>query len=249
MKKEPKIVKSARQQQTVGTLQCLLKKNMKKIILIFSILLLSNVLLGQENKISIGLLGSLDKYEFDFKPIIGFDHEYEINPAYSFGLTVQYNVTERIISKGGFQYSEKGYKLNYAYNFMDPGDPFIPRSTNLKVRYLSIPLFLGYYFKNREIIKLSSSIGIVSDFLINNNEKSVFEDDTERESEFLNRNLNQFLLSSQVNIGIEYHLEKKLIFIIEPYLRYGLNAVDDDIMESNSISYGGIISVNYKLKW
>ena len=221
---------------------------MRRIILILSILFISNSLIGQGNKISIGLSGSLDNYDFDFKPIIGFDHEYEINSAYSFGLNVQYNITERLFSKGGVQYSRKGYNLDYKYIFIDSGDPFIPRETNINTCNLSIPLFLGYYFKNGELIKLFSSLGIVSDFLLNNTETTVFEDDSNRESEFLNQNLNQAIFSTQLNIGFEYHVGEKLFFTIEPYLRYGFNAVDDDIMESNLISYGGILSVNYKLK-
>ena len=40
---------------------------------------------------------------------------------------------------------------------------------------------------------------------------------------------------------------ENLFFTIKPYLRYGFNKIDDEIMNSNPISYGGILSVNYKL--
>lgn len=221
---------------------------MNRIILVCSLLLFSNIINGQENKISIGFLGSFDKYDFDFKSITGFEHAYKMNSAYSFGLGFQYNISENILLKSGLQYSEKGYQLDYEFNFIDPGDPLIPRETKLKTNYLSIPIVLGYYIINGDKIKLSPAFGFVGEFLICNDETSAFGDNSERESEFLNQNLNKVLLSPQLNISFEYHIGEKIFLAMEPYLRYGFSSVYTDIIESNSISYGGIFSINYKLK-
>ncbi|MCK4661614.1 MAG: PorT family protein [Bacteroidales bacterium] len=221
---------------------------MRKIILIFGIVFTSILVSGQENKISTGLASSVDYYNmFDFKSIVGFNHKYETNSAYSIGLRFQYNINEKLSLRSGLLYSEKGYKKNYNYIFMDAGDPLIPKESNLKISYLNVPLIIGYYLINKGNIKFSSSTGIISEFLISNTEISVFEDNSERNSEFLNQNLNGILLSAQVNVGLEYHMGKNLFFTIEPYVRYGINKIDDVIMNSNPISYGGILSVNYKL--
>ena len=125
---------------------------MKRLIIISIIFLLSNFSFGQENKISIGILGSLDKFDVEFKPITGFDHKYEINSAYSFGLNVKYNLIERIFAKGVVQYSKKGYKLTYEFNFMDPGDPYIPQETTIELNYIGVALFVGYNLYNGEKI-------------------------------------------------------------------------------------------------
>jgi len=221
---------------------------MKKLIIISTFLLLSTLSFGQENKFSIGILSSFDKFDYDFKPITGFNHEYDINSAYSFGLNVKYNFAERLFAKGAILYSKRGYKLNYDYTLMEPGDPYIPRETTIKLDYIGVPLFVGYILYNGEKFKIAPSLGLVSEFLIRDNETSVFGDNSERESEFLNQNLNKFLISSQLNLAFDYHLSDKIFLSLEPYLRIGFNAIDNDIIKSNSISYGGIISINYKLK-
>ncbi|MCF8363153.1 MAG: PorT family protein [Prolixibacteraceae bacterium] len=221
---------------------------MKKLIIISTILLLSNLSFGQENKFSIGILSSFDKFDYDFKPITGFNHEYHINSAYSFGLNFKYNFAERLFTKGAIQYSKRGYKLNYDYNVMEPGDPLIPRETTIKLDYIGVPLFIGYNLYDGEKFKIAPTLGLVSELLISNNETSVFEDDSERESEFLNQNLNKFLISSQLNMAFDYHFSNKFFLSLEPFFSISINAIDNEIMESNSISYGGILSINYKLK-
>lgn len=221
---------------------------MKKLSIILIILLVSNLSFGQENKFSIGILGSFDKFDYDFKPITGFNHEYNINSAYSLGLNVKYNFAERLFAKGATQYSKRGYQLDYDYNFMDPGDPYIPRETTIKLSYIGIPIFIGYNLYNGERFKIAPSVGLVSEFLISDTETSVFEDNSERESEFLNQDLNKFLISSQLNLAFDYHFSDKIFLSLEPYVGIGFNAIDEDKIKSNSISYGGIFSINYKLK-
>ncbi len=221
---------------------------MRKLIIISTFLLLSNLSFGQENKFSIGILSSFDKFDYDFKPITGFNHEYDINSAYSLGLNGKYNFADRHFAKGAIQYSKRGYRLNYDFNIMESGDPAIPRETTIKLDYIGVPLFIGYNLYNGEKFKISPSLGLVSEFLISDNETSVFENNSERESEFLNQDLNKFLISSQVNLAFDYHFSNKIFLSLEPYFRIGFNAIDEDRIESSSISYGGIISINYKLK-
>ena len=221
---------------------------MKKLIIISTFLLLSILSFGQENKFSIGILSSLDKFDYDFKPITGFNHVYDINSAYSLGLNGKYNFAERLLAKGAIQYSKRGYKLNYDFNIMEPGDPAIPKETTIKLDYIGVPLFIGYNLYNGEKFKIAPSLGLVSEFLICDNETSIFENNSERESEFLNQNLNKFLISSQLNLAFDYHFSDKIFLSLEPYLRIGFNAIDEDRIESSSISYGGIISINYKIK-
>lgn len=219
---------------------------MKRLITLSIILLLSNFSFGQENKISIGILGSLDK--FDLNPKASFNTNYEINPAYSFGLNLKYKFSERLFTKGAIQYSKRGYELDYEFNLMDPGDPNIPRETTIQLNYIGIPLFIGYNLYNGEKFKIAPSLGLVSELLINDNESSIFEDDSERESEILSQNLDKIIFSSQLNLSLDYHFSDIIFLSLEPYLRFGFNENENDFVKSNSISYGGILSINYKLK-
>jgi hypothetical protein len=202
---------------------------------------------GQEKIATIGVNGSIDYLNVDFKPITGFNHKYEMNQSFSFGLRFQYNISERLSLRSGMTYSVKGYKLNYKFILMDSGDPVIPRESKLNIAYLGIPVMAGYSIINNERFKLSPSFGLINEILISNNETSIFEDNKEGESQFLNQNLNKFLLSVQINLGLEYHIGKKIFFGLEPYLRYGFNKFDNEIMISNPVTYGGVLSINYKL--
>lgn len=219
---------------------------MNRLILISIILLTSNIAFGQEHKISIGFLTSMDKFEL--KPIAGFNTNHELNPAYSFGLNLKYNFSERLFTKGIIQYSKRGYELNYEFNFTDPGDPYIPRETTFELNYIGIPLFIGYNLYHGEKFKIAPSLGLVNELLVNDYETSVFEDDSERESKMLSQNLDKFLISSQLNLSLDYYLSDMIFLSLEPYLRIGFTEIENDFVKSNPISYGGILSINYNLK-
>lgn len=220
---------------------------MKKTFIIISILFISYLSFGQKNEFYVGVLGSVDNYNFDVQPsfVSALD-----NYAYSYGISTQYNFKKRLFLKGSFQYSRKEFQLDYNFYTVEPGppDPLIPNITNLNTSYLSIPFLIGYYIQNGEKIKTSISCGIVSEFLLTEKETSVFQDDTKRKSEFLNQDLNKVQISPQINIALEYHLENNLFIAFEPYLRYYLDTNANDFMEAKPLVYGGILSINYKLR-
>jgi hypothetical protein len=55
---------------------------------IFTILLLLTIFVsGQVNKLSIGIISSPDFYNYQFKSISGFDHEYKTKTNFSLGLS------------------------------------------------------------------------------------------------------------------------------------------------------------------
>jgi hypothetical protein len=219
---------------------------MSKSILLFGIVFSSFLAIGQENRISFGLASSIDKYNFDFEPFVGIDQKQTTDLAYSFGLRVQYDLNDKLSLRSGVLYSEKSYKTEYNFSPMDSGDPYIPRESNLKVGYLNVPLMIGLSMLNKEKFKFAPSAGITSEFLVGNTETSIFEDNSKRDSEFLSKKLSAILLSAQVNIGFEYHFDRNLYLTFEPYLRYGLNKIDDEIMNSKPLSYGAILGINYK---
>lgn len=232
---------------------------MNRLIIISTILLLSNISFGQKNKISIGLLGSLDK--FNSKPVTGSNYECEINTAYSFGLNVKYNLAKRLFIKVGGQYSKREYKLDYNFIFTESGDPLIPRETTNELNYIGIPLFMGYDLYNGDKFKIAPSFGLLNEILFSDNETTIFEDNSEIESDFLRQALDKIIFSYQFNLAFSYHFADRLYLSFEPYLRFGFiaynnepyprfgfDANDVDIFDSNSMSYGGVLSINYKLR-
>jgi hypothetical protein len=221
---------------------------MGKYFLAFGIVFSSILAFGQENRISFGLASSIDKYNFDFEPFDGIDQTQKTDLAYSFGLRVQYDFKDKLSLRSGILYSEKSYKTDYNFIAMESGDPYIPRESNLKARYLNVPLMIGYVIINKANFRFTPSAGIISELLVGKTETTIFDDNTESDTEFLSKDLSKILLSAQINVGFEYHFDRNAFVTFEPYLRYGFNKTNEKIMISKPISYGAILSINYKRK-
>jgi len=225
--------------------------NMKKASL-FSILILLTILVnGQANKLSIGIIGSPDYYNYQFKSIPSFDHEYKTQTNYSLGLSMNYNFSEKFSFKTGLLFSTKGYILNYSWVTAEPNDPLIPQESNIKLSYLGIPLLVSYDFLHLDKLSLFASTGIVTSFLIKEKEISTMGDGTEKETEFsktsFNQNFSTALFAIDFEIGLKCNLSERLFISIAPYLRYGLNKISDEVLESNPMAYGARFGVHFNL--
>ncbi|MDD4598777.1 MAG: outer membrane beta-barrel protein [Lentimicrobiaceae bacterium] len=146
-------------------------------LVLFLLVLLAN---GQVNKISIGIIGSPDFYNYQFKSVPGFEHEYKTKINYSLGLSINYNFAENASVKTGLLFSTKGYILEYSWAIAEPNDPLIPQESNISVSYLDMPLLVSYDFLHLDNLSIS----------------------------------------------------------VAPCLRYGLNTISDEVIESNPISDG-----------
>jgi opacity protein-like surface antigen len=224
---------------------------MKKIHLITVLLLMTFVVKGQVNKLSIGLFSSPDAYNYSFNKIPGFDHKYKTRINYSTGLIMQYNLNENFVVRTGLLYSTKGYLLDYAFIFMEPNDPLIPRESNVKLSYCDIPIMVSYNFINDGRLSLYASSGIIGSILINDKEISIMEDDSEKETEFskvlFNQKFNSTVFAIEFGLGLKYNLNEKVFISLVPYLRYGLNKINNDVLKSNPMSYGIGAGFNFNL--
>jgi hypothetical protein len=225
---------------------------MKKINFLILGLLLTFIVNGQDKKLSIGIVGSPDFYNYDFNSTPTFNHKYKSKINYSAGLRLQYSFTEKFGITTGLQYSTKGYILDYNWIVSDANDPLIPEESNLEVNYLDIPLTITYNFIIRDKLSLFTSTGVVMGFLMNNKETSTMADGSKKENEFLNvlyqQKLNSTLLALELGLGLKYNLNEKLFLTLVPHFRYGFNKIDDDILKSVPTSYGVLLGFHYNLK-
>ena len=219
---------------------------MRKFVLIFSVVFSALQANGQENRLSFGSAVSIDKYNFNFKPFDGIEQTQKTELAYSIGLRLQYDIHEKMSLRSGVLYSGRTYKTIYAFSPISSGDPSIPRSSSLNLEYLNIPLMIGFNVLKNEKFTLVPSAGFLSEFLLGRTETSIFEDNSKSPSDFLSMKLASILCSTQVNVGVEYHFSRKVYLTFEPYLRYGINKRDDEIMNSNPVSFGALLSINYR---
>lgn len=211
---------------------------MKRTLVLLGVILISTITNGQDKKMSLGAFATFDQYDYDFKPVESSDSSYEINDAFTVGLNFRYKFSERLFGQGGLQYSERGYKFEGWVPLeagVGMGDPAIFLNPTENLSYIGIPLFLGYYVKDGERFKIAPAFGFVTELLVSDNQ------------ELRSDALNSILFAPQLNLGFEYHIGNKWFASLEPYIRLNTIAVQPAIMESTSISYGGIFSVNYKL--
>lgn len=224
---------------------------MKKITLFSVLFLLSILVNGQVNKVSIGISGSPDFYNYQFKSIPGFEHEYKTKTNYSIGMSMNYNFAERLSVKTGLLFSTKGYVLDYSWLIAETNDPLLAQESNINISYLDIPVLISYDLLRLDKLSLFTSTGIVASFLIKENEISTMGDGTEKETEYsktmFNQSFNKTLLAIDLEIGLKYNFNEKLFMSIAPYLRYGLNKISDEVLESNPLSYGASLGMHLNL--
>jgi len=214
---------------------------MKRFLFISLIFLqYTQLLVAQDSKLSLGLQSSIDLNRYYFKDV-GFDYEYNPNLGYSFGLVIQYFVFDKAFINSGLNFTSQGYKLKYNMIVREPGDPAIPRESDFNVSYLKIPIAFGYTIVNKEAFRFNPSVGIDLNFLISDKENTIYEDDSERESDYLNQNINKTPVNLSVNFGLEYHINQKFKILLEPYVAKGLNKLDNEAMKTGQISYGAVL--------
>jgi hypothetical protein len=223
---------------------------MRKLTLIIVVLIFSKISFGKENKISIGISGAVNVFNFDTNAIDKFlDSEYRTSSAYSFGINLKYLFKEKFFVKGVVGYSKMGYydDYNMKARIIFVGRPY-PKKTTKSLSYIGIHTFIGYNVYNGNRFKIAPSIGLINEFLIKDKETSLFSDGVEKESNSLDYNPRDFVISSQLNLAIEYHISSAILIGIEPYLRLRLSSVNDIYKRSRyTLPYGASLYINYKL--
>jgi len=218
---------------------------MKKITIIAFLLLIITInLIGQDNKFSVGLIGSLGTNKFYFEET-GFNYDYISKLDFSYGIGFQYYFLEKVFISSGIKCLTIGYKVKYNYILRDPGDPAFPRQSELNVSYLKVPIMIGYKVFQTKKFSFNPSLGISICFETNRTGTTIYEDNSERESELLDEDINTTIVLCNLDFGVEYHLKDKFKIGLEPYIGKGLNKLNDDTMSSGQLSYGGIPGLFY----
>jgi len=221
-----------------------MKKISFLVISIFSILVNLN---GQDNRFSIGLIGSLESDKYDFKSTsLTENYEYESSIGYSCGIGAKYNLTEKLFLESGLLLYSLGCSIKYNYVFMDDGDPLIPRQSDLRVTYFRIPLKVGFQILDFGKFSFKPSVGLYTAFQISTDEKTTYEDNAQRESTILSTDLNKPQLGINIDLGVDYELRQNMNLTIIPYFTKGLNKLSANGMESGHISIGGTFGLYYR---
>lgn len=174
-----------------------------------------------------------------------YDNDNKIQTAkfgFSSGINACYIITKHISVDLGVQYSNKGYQT--AENTLIFGPPprrgfintTLPTSGKIIYRYnyLDIPLKVNFVFGKKKL-RLISSIGLTTNIFVS--ETNSFVGKYSNGSSFKNSSTStsghtKVNLSPTISCGIDYKINERMFFRIEPTFRYGiLNTVDAPIAE------------------
>lgn len=166
--------------------------------------------------------------------------------GYSMGLVMKYKISPRMFIGSGLQFSNKGYasKLNITYSstqisptkeFINPtSEPLNGKMTDIKFlyshHYLDLPINLWIYHGNGKI-KFVSSVGFKTSILLNSTYKVVKEySDGSKDrgpSQTQKEQFNRLNLFPHAGFGVNYSINPKIQFQIEPTFSFGILNITD----------------------
>ncbi|PKP01464.1 MAG: hypothetical protein CVU11_15170 [Bacteroidetes bacterium HGW-Bacteroidetes-6] len=207
---------------------------------LFLLILLPSLAFGQGKNVKIGI--SLTPAFYSIKTWTGFDHQYSPKFSFTGGFDVYFFASKRFAISSGLQYSSIGYKVDYAYTFLHNNDPLIPRSGDIRAGYLDIPVVFSFDFISTEKAAVYLSGGAISSMLILSNDRTTFEDNTVRDSGFLN----PFIMSVRLGAGFRYNVNEKITLKAEPQFRYFFKGIDE-MMDQHPVSVNASLGIIFNL--
>ncbi len=156
--------------------------------------------------------------------------------GYSTGLNFCLAITKLFSFKTGIQYSNKGYqtkKHGLVYEQPEPGAPISAKFV-YNYHYIDIPMKVNVMVGKGKT-RFISSAGFATNFLLNSNQKNVFEysnGKTEIKRQSMSQEFKKVNISPTISLGAECKLKDKMYVRIEPTFSYGiLKNIDTPITE------------------
>ncbi len=134
----------------------------------------------------------------------------------------------------------------YTVDNFDPQKAHLPlmgNSLRQSFRYLEIPFALKYKIYDK-VIALNLIGGLSSNVLIGN--KVFVGNGLNRENVGTTADMNNFILSSTVGMGVEYNISKNMAINLEPTLHYYLTPLNQSASRINPYMFGLFSGLSYK---
>lgn len=243
---------------------------MQKLLLLL-VILISISASAQTNKLVIGITASPDICYRTLKNngggeiaelIINYRNDYE-HPklGYTAGMSVCYNLSERIGIETGLQYATKGetsinsdFKsgdhLDSNYGFVSAKDPTTELKSIYNYNYLDIPVRAIFSFGQRKI-RFISSIGLTTNVFLYATKKNIYTFESgEKKTEKVDQpyTFKPVGLTSTISAGIDCQLNNKMNLRVEPTFRYGLSKIIDTPVTARLWSAGLNITCYYAIQ-
>jgi hypothetical protein len=173
--------------------------------------------------------------------IIEQRNQYEsIKFTNSTGINFVYNFKPFVGLETGIQYSNKGYNfINKEIVAIAPQD--LPEKVrfNYNYHYIDIPLKVNFIFGKKKV-RFIASTGICTNLLLLETQTNTFSyaDRKERGSFKTQYDYRKFNLSPTISLGLDYKINDRMNFRIEPSFRYGVIKIIESPISAHLYSAG-----------
>lgn len=236
-----------------------------KLINLFVILFFSIKLCAQKTQANKVLIGYNFSSDYNYRTLKNNDNtpmadviiksrnQFEIAKfGYTTGVDLLFNCSKNWGLETGLQYSNNGYKTeNQELSFGSP-DETLPIKAQFiySYQYVGIPLKAKYIF-GKNNLHFISSVGFMTNFLVNEKAKIKYEYKNGREetkTESNNSDINKINILPVISVGVDYKLCKKMHLVVEPTYRYSLLKLKNAPISENLWNMGLNVGLYYEIK-
>ena len=173
--------------------------------------------------------------------------------GYTAGMTIVFNLSDRVEFETALQYSNKGYQtktMDLVFEG-DPTNPLLPAKATFhySYQYIGVPLKLNLFFGDGDL-RFVSGIGVTTNFLLNVKNRHNFEySDGKKETTNSKGSdgFNKIDVSPMISFGIDYKLTNTIHLCAEPTFRYGIIKTTSTPVTENLWNAGVNIAMSFEL--
>lgn len=181
---------------------------------------------------------AMDYNQFHFADLdIAYQH-YKVDWNHSVSMGGYVIVSSKLYVSLGVGYATKDFSLYYHYKVLDPDDPFpIPDETKVQMRYVEVPLTIGYGILNRRKFALFIAAGFYPSYLIETRERTTYLNAGNSFTDYFVNDNRTTLHSATLGFIAHYSLTARCGIFIEPGYLFFPGTVNTRAMEPNTSLY------------
>jgi hypothetical protein len=224
---------------------------MKNIIIAITLIFILTIDVFSQEK-SLFISYSLINPNYKFLPVYDnythqiTEHMYSNNYNYSMNIGL---MKYKKINYGLFiNYSSLSYRLNY--NFITyEYDPYLLKYSIIYSRYVGVGLIGGKNLVNKKTFKINTNIYFENNFLIQNINKHIFENNeyTYSKDILFEQKVKKYMPSIGINFEIKKKIFKNVYISVNPSVLYYFKKISDVSIEKNNIKYSLAIQLGYEI--
>lgn len=198
-------------------------------------------------KPDLGIVASLDFYDFQAASAEGQESSYSVKPNYSAGFYVRYDAIDRLSFDLQLRLATRNFQVHYNYRATDPQDPFLVDRTSFRLSYLSVPLRANYLLLAKERLHISASLGAVVDIRIASKSHTFLRNGDESVDPALLGKIHSHSFGGVAGIQAEYTVSDRISVNLSPAYRYYFTPVNEGAMRINTrmmaVAFGVLFSL------